>query len=458
MKMGLRLKSSLIYASIIIITVAVIYFGAGYMLRTSFGDYLVKRISAERSSVLSSIKDAYTDEGWDAAILSGLIGKAANAGMGMVIYDLSVKMVASSSGQGMMGRMMRGRGMSGMWNKPRTVSETYDIQKGGALIGSAFVTYQNIFLTDYDEEFLQKFYTFLLVSGAVMAAVAVVLGIVFADTVIGPILKVLGMAGELKKGNYSMRVSGKVDTKEIRQLYEGMNVLAEEMGGQEALRRRMAGDIAHELKTPVTIAMAHLEGMEDGILPLSKENISVSIAEMQRLSELAGKLEQVARLEGKLDVLDMKHALLHEICAEAVDAVRPLFSTKGMKVGCAVTGSPKTLALDKASMRQALDNILMNAFKYAPEGGEVSARTSYIDEFAEITIVDDGPGIAEKDLPFIFERFYRTDRSRSRGSGGMGIGLALAKSIVEAHGGSIRAESSFNDGTKFVIRIPYGVE
>jgi len=449
LKLGLRTKVAFVYALLIVVTLSVTYFGIDYTVKNTFGDYLERRIRQEREDIISGLSDAYIDgQGWNLAGLSKISAAAADIGMSLILHDSDGNPLISASG---MGRMGMGRMMG---RNPYLTNESFPVMKEGKQIGTADVSYQNIFLTEADNEFLERINGFLIVSGLTIAVVAVLLGITFADSISKPIFRVLSLAQSLGRGDFAQRIGHKDSTKEISQLYTGMNELAIEMGRQDAMRKRMAEDAAHELKTPLTIAKARLEAMGDGVMPLSAEGLSASISELDRLSDMVMMLERVSRIESGLDSIERKECSINATIGSAVEAMKPLFSAKGVDLVLVTGSSEARMMLDCDKMRRAVENLLSNSLKYTDKGGRVAVTVSAADSGFEVSVEDSGTGIDPKDLPHVFDRLYRADESRNRASGGMGIGLSLVKSIVEAHGGTVKAESERGKGSRFVIWIP----
>jgi signal transduction histidine kinase len=206
---------------------------------------------------------------------------------------------------------------------------------------------------------------------------------------------------------------------------------------QEEIRKRLTADVAHELRTPLTAVSANLEAIAEGALEPTPQRIKKCYDEIQRLNNLVSDMEKLATAE--YDVLHLNKnpidllALAQEVFAE-------------------VTGVPVMICADRERLIQVLTNLKSNAEKYS--SGIVSVTVQDKGKYAEITVADHGPGIAPEDLPHIFERFYRADKSRNRSTGGAGIGLAIVKTIVDAHGGQVRVASVVGQGSAFSVLMP----
>jgi signal transduction histidine kinase len=211
----------------------------------------------------------------------------------------------------------------------------------------------------------------------------------------------------------------------------------EKLQRQEDVRKQLTSDVAHELRTPLSAVSTNLEAMAEGALEPTLDRLNACYEEIMRLGHLVADLESLAKTES--DILK-----LHRVPVELVSLCREIFPH--------VVGEPVSVMADRERLIQVLSNLHTNAEKYG--NGTVSVRVSTTGKFAEISVADKGVGISDADLPHIFERFYRADKSRTRATGGAGIGLAIVKSIIEAHGGSVRAESKYGVGSTFVLKIP----
>jgi signal transduction histidine kinase len=197
-----------------------------------------------------------------------------------------------------------------------------------------------------------------------------------------------------------------------------------------------------------------VDAIDDGVLPPSSETFDVIREEAGRLSRLIEDLATLSRVEtGELSLV-RRPVAPKTLLAQAVAAHRPLAEKKGVSLGSDAEPGLPDLSVDPDRMAQVLGNLLSNALRHTLEGGRIILQAKGYADGVQLSVQDSGPGIAPEDLLRVFERFYRTDKSRDRETGGAGLGLAIAKSIVELHGGQIWAESELGEGTTFLIRLP----
>jgi len=229
-----------------------------------------------------------------------------------------------------------------------------------------------------------------------------------------------------------------------------------ELRQTERLRRELTANVSHELRTPLTSIKGFAETLLDGAMKdeeTCRRFLSIINGETDRLVNLVDDLLDLSLLESKRVTLDLKPVDLGDLVAHTVDKLRPLAQTSHLTL---VQSAPSGLVVfaDANRLEQVLTNLVDNALKYTPAGGRIEVQAAAVNGEVEVAVFDTGNGIRPEDLPHVFERFYRADRSRTRGSGGTGLGLAIAKHIVEAHGGRISVSSRVDEGTTFKFSIP----
>jgi two-component system sensor histidine kinase BaeS len=240
---------------------------------------------------------------------------------------------------------------------------------------------------------------------------------------------------------------------EIQQLARSFNVMAAGLEEAERHRRNLTADIAHELRTPLSNIQGYLEAIRDGLIQPTPDTIDTIHGQALHLSRLVEDLRLLAQVEAGELTLELSPTSMEELLQSGVEAVRPRAEAKGVSLSIETEPPLPALDLDSTRMAQVVGNLLENAITHTPEGGSVTVSAHADGSGIEVAVADTGPGIAPEDLPRLFDRFYRVDPSRSRSTGGTGLGLTIARRLVEAHGGTIEAESVLGAGSRFAIRL-----
>jgi signal transduction histidine kinase len=270
--------------------------------------------------------------------------------------------------------------------------------------------------------------------------------------VLRPLFQITASTRQVADGNYSERVKV-VSRYEVGQLADAFNHMAENLEKIEQLRKNMVADIAHELRTPLTNLRGYLEGLSDSVIPPSKETFRMLEQEVLRLVNLVEDLQQLARADAARAFLDRRKLSLHELLEQIMDLYRPNFLEKEVEVLWHLDLGCEMVTADRDKLLQAIRNLADNAWKYTPRRGTVTISTQRSLGGVTTVFANSGALIAPNDLPYLFERFFRADRSRSRDAGGAGIGLAIVKELIEAHGGRVGAESD-SSGTRIWFSLP----
>ena len=287
-----------------------------------------------------------------------------------------------------------------------------------------------------------------------LATLALTLALTYLLTrwVLHPLFQITAITKKVADGDYSERVNV-VSRYEVGQLAAAFNHMAENLEKIEHLRKNMVADIAHELRTPLTNLRGYLEGMSDAVIPPSRETFLMLEQEVLRLVNLVEDLQQLARADAARAFLDRKQLSLHELLGQIMDLYRPNFQDKGIEVKWRLEPGSDMVTADRDKLLQAIRNLADNAWKYTPAGGTVTVSARRDEDGITTVFANSGTVIAEKDIPFLFERFFRADRSRSRNAGGAGIGLAIVKELIEAHSGKVGAACD-ESGTRVWFTLP----
>ena len=294
--------------------------------------------------------------------------------------------------------------------------------------------------TDIHQMFLTSVHRYLLWSTLAAMALAFVLSYFLLRRVLQPLSQMHAITREVAAGNFSARVEIR-SRDEVGELGMAFNRMADSLRQLEQLRKNMVADVAHELRTPLTNLRGYLEALNDNVLPPSRETFQVLEQEIMRLVSLVEDLQQLAKADAAKAYLQREKLSLREVVEQILVLYRPNFQDKNIRVEKDIGAEAEFVTADRNKLLQAVRNLVENACKYTPPHGWVTATARREPGAVRLTISNSGPGIGQDDLPFIFERFFRADRSRSRDGGGAGIGLAIVRELIEAHGGRVGAES-----------------
>jgi two-component system sensor histidine kinase BaeS len=292
----------------------------------------------------------------------------------------------------------------------------------------------------------------LAVVGIISIVFAAIAGIILAGKISVPVKAATRAAKDIARGNYNNRINTDICTMELSELGNAVNHMAESLDNQEMLRRRLTSDVAHELRTPVANVSSNIETIIEGALEPTNERLSSCYNELERITGIITELEKLRQIEGENMILHIGHVDIYELAKE----VKLIFENEMSKknIRCDIIGEHIDVCVDKDKMSQVLNNLISNAVKYTDNYGNIQITVIQENENVVITVKDNGCGIDDNDIQYIFERFYRTDKSRNRSTGGAGIGLTITRAIVQLHGGTIHVESKKGVGSLFKVTIP----
>jgi two-component system sensor histidine kinase BaeS len=281
------------------------------------------------------------------------------------------------------------------------------------------------------------------------AAVALLLAFALSDRILHPVSELTAAAHRMRQGDLDVRVVPHGDD-EIARLGRAFNEMAERLGDTERTKRQMVGDVAHELRSPVTNLRCGLEAIQDGLVALDRDRIDALHSETLLLQRLIADLQDLALAEAGSLALERQPVDVAEIVRRALGA-----DPGGAAVTVAIDPRAAEVTADAGRLEQILRNLVSNARRHTPDDGRIDIRATRDGRQVRIAVADTGSGIRPEHLPHVFDRFYRADPSRDRATGGAGLGLAIVRRLVEAHGGSVAAASEGEGlGTTVTISIP----
>ena len=299
-----------------------------------------------------------------------------------------------------------------------------------------------------------------LIAGLIAGGFALLLALLLAYRLIRPVQALTNAATRLARGDLSQRVAVQGGD-ELATLGQAFNRMAASLEQSEKSRRAMTADIAHELRTPLAVQRAQLEALQDGIYPPTTENLAPLLEQNRLLTRLVDDLGTLALADAGQLSLERTATDFPALIKGVVERFKPQAEVHRVKIDLVLEKGGKSpqgemIQVDPGRIEQVLGNLLSNALRYTPEGGDIELRYSSNEENVTLTVHDSGPGIPPEAIPHIFERFYRADRSRSRTEGGTGLGLAIARQLVQAHGGSLTAGNHPAGGAAFTLTLPSG--
>ena len=293
----------------------------------------------------------------------------------------------------------------------------------------------------------------LLWAGLAAGAGGILLVSLMSRRVLSSVGTLNSAAQRLGRGDLSQRVPAK-GRDEIGELGRTFNAMADGLESSERQRRSMVADVAHELRTPLSNIQGYVEAVRDGVLPPDAATIDTIHRQGLSLAHLVEDLRVLAETESPDFHLDRQVHSVNEVVAASVEAFRPRAEAAGVALEVQADPGDPRAELDRTRVGQVVGNLVDNAIRHTQAGGRVTVSVRADGPAVEVTVADDGQGIPQEDLPYLFERFYRVDQSRDRRTGGAGLGLTIAKHLVEAHGGEIRAESEPGMGSRLSFRLP----
>ena len=463
MRRRLSTQLSLGFALIVLIAISLISLTANLLISRQFEKYMAEQQSSFSQQMAALLAPQYDSgaDAWNLDYIHGFGMYALEDGYIIKLYDRDGGVVwdAENHDMSLCHQIMLEISTQMEEKRPgidgEFLTHRYDLKQGGAVVGHLDVSYYSpYYLNEYDFQFLSALNWILFIVGLLSIVGAAAAGVILARRLSAPIAKTTQVTREISEGNYAIRFASTVRIQELDELSRAVNQMAERLETQEALRRRLVSDVAHEVRTPITNVSFQLEAIAEGVLEPTPERLQSCCGELHRISNLVTDLERLRQIESENLVLEKKPVDLLELAQAVQAAFEPELTRK--RLTCQVEGQAAVVMGDQERMHQVLFNLVSNAVKYSGEGGQISIRVADGAETAVLTVEDQGIGIAEQDLPLIFERFYRTDRSRSRRTGGAGIGLTIVKAIVHAHGGTVAVDSEVGRGSSFAVTLPKG--
>ncbi|EGT4143125.1 HAMP domain-containing histidine kinase [Clostridium perfringens] len=443
---------------IIIVTLLTVVISKFYFDK-KFGDYIMIKNQNTVQNILMELSEQYSDNEWNYKNIEKITYNSLDKGIIVALYDKEDKEIMNieKNSKDKCNRIMNfiKSSMEGKYGSTTSQFEPvyYPLIKSGEKIGEVRVKfYGPIFYMQNELVFLDIVNKIILGIGVLLILASTIIGFIISRSITRPINKLMTKAKYISKGEYDKKIEINTDILEINDLINSINNLSQSIKEQENIRKRLTGDISHELKTPLTNIQSHLEAMIDGIWEPTEERLLSVKEEAERLSSLVSDMQKLNKYDEASIKLKKDNVNISDIICFVIFQFSNLAKSKNIKIEYEKKNI--NLYCDKDKITQALVNILSNAIRYSNEGSTIFIEEKLKDNKVIISIEDQGIGISEEDLKYVFERFYRADKSRTRATGGTGIGLTIVKSIVSSHGGEVKLESKLGEGSKFTIILP----
>ena len=442
---SLVVKLSLAFLLVSLAGIALVAFFAGRVSANAFGNFVD---SQEDSALLQQLANYYeVNESWADLARIGLGGSGQNNGQArqFVVADGNGRVVLGGLGLNMGDRVPRG------W-----LNRGVPIEVDGASVGQViFADNQMRRLSQAPRnDFTERVNGAIFQAALGATAVSLLLGVFLARSLTKPIQEITQATQAVAQGNLAQAVPVRSDD-ELGKLATSFNQMSADLAKSRDLRRQLTADIAHDLRTPLSLILGHAEALSDGVLPPTPETFDIIHDEARRLNRLVEDLRLLSLAEAGELTLAARLVVPQSLLERAVLAHAPAAQQKQIELVLDVASDLPELMVDPDRMAQVLDNLLANALRYTPENGRIHLFATQTSTSVQLKVQDSGPGMSEAELTHVFDRFYRADKSRQRHEGGSGLGLAIAKSIVESHNGRIWAESTLGHGATFIIELPF---
>lgn len=341
----------------------------------------------------------------------------------------------------------------GMMVSDADLDRSVPIEVDGEEVGKLIVGRSAFAPTTAEQDFVSRSLQTIAFAAIGASIVALLLGIILTRTLTHPLRELTTATQAVAEGDLDQVVPVR-SRDELGVLAESFNQMNANLARYRELRRQMTADIAHELRTPLSVILGHTEAIRDGVMPPSQESLEIIHDETMRLSSMVEDLRTLSLAEaGELPFEPRPYSIIR-LLDDVAAAYAPMAQVKSIDIKVSTSDSLEEVSLDPDRMTQVLTNLIENALRYSPEGGRITLYAENVSEGElEIRVQDTGPGVATEKLDLLFDRFYKDDQSRHREESNSGLGLAIARSIVEGHGGSIRAKNVPGGGLIFIIQL-----
>ncbi len=459
----MRLRLMLAFGVVVLVTVAGILLIARQGIASEVQNFMFRGGATGNEGLVTSLENYYTNQGsWQGAeaLLTarggpgrgpGGRGQGMGAGQGGVNAGQHL-ILADSSGRILYDTANSTVTQTGSLS-PSQLQSAIQLHSDGNLVGFLVPEGATSFTNNQETQLLNRLISAAITAGLISGGLALLLAIFLATQLIRPVRALTQAAERVAEGDLTQRVEVK-GRDELARLGQTFNQMAGSLLDAQESRRAMTADIAHELRNPLAVQRANLEALQDGIYPLTPENLQPILEQNLLLTRIVEDLRTLALAESGQMRLERTEIDVSGLIQRLIDRFQPQAARRSISFQFTACPDCPTIKADPGRLEQIVGNLLSNALRYTPEAGMIELALKQDRSDFLLTIRDHGPGISPEALPRVFERFYRADKSRSREEGGTGLGLAIARQLAEAHGGSLTAENHPMGGAVFTLRLP----
>lgn len=439
---GLRLRLSIAFVAVAALAVSLATLLSARGLEPRLSDAAQARIAHSTDRLTAAAARRFRRDGrWTEVGARDLEHAALTTGLRLVILRPGGRPVRTPDSPAMLNAADRGPGAA---SRPIVV--------GGATVGALRVApVGGTLLSPADLDLRDSLDRLHLAAGGIAVVIAILAALLLAQTMSAPLRRIRLAAERMERGDLETVVEPGGDA-EVRAVGHALNRLAETLEHEEEVRKENVADLAHELRTPVSGLLSRIEAAQDGVLPDAPANLEAMHSEALRLARLLGAFDQLAAAERPGLLLEKRPVDLARTAASEAGRMATSFADKGVELQTEL--APAEIQGDPDRLAQIIANLLSNALRYSEPGAHVRVRVAAEHGEAAVDVSDTGIGIAPEDLPHIFKRFWRAEKSRSRETGGTGIGLAIVRELVIAHDGRVDVDSKPGRGSSFRVSFP----
>lgn len=448
---SIRKRLSILFVACSIMAILLITLFVNATINSKFNQYMIDIQNKRYERIVDFLQEAYKREGkWTESSGVELMHEAYMSNYCLTLYDSSRKVIWGMNP----GDIVSNIHLNTMLVREKGVynTKTFEIKSNEGIVGYVEIgQYSSVIISEEDVNFKAAINESIIASGVLTLIIITALSLYISKGFSRPIKEVSNLSVRLSRGKFDSHIAETSDIEELESLRRSMNILAEKLRHQDMLRKRLVSDISHEIRTPLNVLQNNLEAMIDGVLPVNSERLNGLNEEVVRFGRLLNNLNTLKQFESESITLSLEELPLQELINDVCKDFEVAAENKNIRINYEFNPEHEyKIAGDWDKLKQVFINLISNAVKFTEEAGEINVSLVQSKDKVKVEIKDTGIGIDKEDLPFIFERLYRGDKSRHQ-TEGSGIGLTIVKNILDLHSAGIEVESEKSKGTLFRI-------